>query len=365
MSRPTLFLFGFGLNVKVVCFIIVLVAIIINEFLIYFLQSQRWPQLPLLHRNTPEKEQVLLLVSDPQLQGYEDEPLFPVGSLTRWDSDRYLSKTFSYAYNYVQPDIVIFLGDLFDEGSKAPIEEYEFTFKRFHAIFAAAKNVKKLYLPGDNDIGGEGRDVRTVMKIKRFVNHFEELEGVVKFGFIDYVKMDLKSHGLPAEKVETARFLSKRLTSEIRIIINHETVMSSQKHFSWPVLKLIHPKFIISGHWHKPGVILCDDCMKDDIFSWNIARRGLTHVTEFEDIDLRGKFNLTEILVPTCSYRMGVPDMGYGIAIVSANGHLKYTVLWSPSRYIVLYSYGTVILFISLIWIFEKCHKSLVRRKSR
>ena len=35
-----------------------------------------------------QNEQVALLVADPQLQGYQDEAIFPVGQLARWDIDR-------------------------------------------------------------------------------------------------------------------------------------------------------------------------------------------------------------------------------------------------------------------------------------
>jgi hypothetical protein len=48
---------------------------------------------------------------------------------------RYLSKTFSLAYSYVQPDVVVFLGDLFDEGSKAFPYEYKSYMSRFQSIF--------------------------------------------------------------------------------------------------------------------------------------------------------------------------------------------------------------------------------------
>jgi len=35
-----------------------------------------------------DKTQVVLLVADPQLQGWKDEPIFPFGNIIRWDSDR-------------------------------------------------------------------------------------------------------------------------------------------------------------------------------------------------------------------------------------------------------------------------------------
>jgi hypothetical protein len=34
------------------------------------------------------KYQVILMVADPQIQGYQDELVFPVGTLARWDIDR-------------------------------------------------------------------------------------------------------------------------------------------------------------------------------------------------------------------------------------------------------------------------------------
>ena len=51
---------------------------------------------------------------------------------------RYLAKTFSYALNHVQPDIIVFLGDLTDEGSNANDADYELYVKRFNNIFSTS-----------------------------------------------------------------------------------------------------------------------------------------------------------------------------------------------------------------------------------
>lgn len=53
---------------------------------------------------------------------------------------------------------------------------------------------QKIYIPGDNDIGGEGRDFRTRKKEERFVKNFENMTGVSTFGFIDYIKVWLYRH---------------------------------------------------------------------------------------------------------------------------------------------------------------------------
>ncbi len=58
-----------------------------------------------------------MLVADPQLLGDRDEPIWPLGAITRLDCDRYLSKTFSLAMAYAERvDAIVFLGDLLDEG---------------------------------------------------------------------------------------------------------------------------------------------------------------------------------------------------------------------------------------------------------
>lgn len=85
---------------------------------------------------------------------------------------RYLSNGFSRAYNFVQPDVVIFLGDLFDEGSIANgDEEFMQYYHRFSSIFlelVSSQGTPVVVVPGDNDVGGEGHDMRAVHKTARF-----------------------------------------------------------------------------------------------------------------------------------------------------------------------------------------------------
>lgn len=77
------------------------------EFWSYFKVYSNWNQ---------GKGFNVLLVADPQIQGLRDEPGFPLGNLYRWDSDRYLSKSYRWAIWAFEPQIVLFLGDLIDEG---------------------------------------------------------------------------------------------------------------------------------------------------------------------------------------------------------------------------------------------------------
>ena len=56
--------------------------------------------------------------------------------------------------------------------------------------------------------------------------------------------------------------------------------------------------------------------MKDDQFSWSVERHDMSLIDDFVTIDLREPYSLSEIAVPTCSYRMGEENMGYGLAII-------------------------------------------------
>ena len=58
----------------------------------------------------------------------------------RSDVDRYISKTYHEALHYVKPDVIIFLGDLIDEGSVAGEQEFKDYVRRFYNIFNIKKN---------------------------------------------------------------------------------------------------------------------------------------------------------------------------------------------------------------------------------
>lgn len=87
-------------------------------------------------------------MADPQILGEERENV-----LTRWDSDRYLFNTYGRALQHVNPDNVIFMGDLMDEGSIAEKNTFERYLHRFSKIFflkntipLASKNVSYCFI---------------------------------------------------------------------------------------------------------------------------------------------------------------------------------------------------------------------------
>ncbi|XP_076459885.1 uncharacterized protein LOC143292998 [Babylonia areolata] len=355
-----------NLSLRSVTLLMLTAVVISNEYLVYWIQSWRWPALPVSSRD-PQEELVVLFVSDPQLIGIQDEHGFPIGMITRWDSDRYLRKTFSLAYSYTQPDVVVFLGDLMDEGSKATRQEYQSYFSRFDHIFYPSRSSKVVYIPGDNDIGGEGADFRTKYKTSRFERHFENLTGVVNAHFVDFIKLDFRSQfDSFAEKREVMMEMTHKLTAPMRIIINHESIISQMKMLVYPLLKIAQPNLIFSGHWHESFHYVCETCLSsnEDSAHWPVHMRDLRKLGGWTEVDLTNLISINEVMVPTCSYRMGTHNMGYGLALIRRSGSMMYTVLWLPQRYTQLYAYlvalpaMTFIVFLLYIFIYvNKTHR--------
>ena len=93
---------------------ILLAVVVYNEFLAYSASVAHWPTVKPGDKGSQVR---ILLVADPQIQGYRDEPAGLMGHIYRQDSDRYLSKGFSWALSTYGPfQAIAFLGDLIDEG---------------------------------------------------------------------------------------------------------------------------------------------------------------------------------------------------------------------------------------------------------
>ncbi|PIO57664.1 hypothetical protein TELCIR_20916, partial [Teladorsagia circumcincta] len=154
------------------------VFIIWGESLSYYHSRLSWhvPQ-PALDK---ERSLGILIVADPQLVGFKNENHM-LGPLTRWDCDRFLSKGFAHAVSVTNPDLIIFLGDLFDEGLEASDTEVQWTINRFKAIFDT--KIPTIYISGDNDVGGEVEPVQSLLTArfdKIFTNSFPSSNDIFK-----------------------------------------------------------------------------------------------------------------------------------------------------------------------------------------
>lgn len=75
----------------------------------------------------------------------------------------------------------------------------------------------------------------------------------------------------------------------------------------------IMPHVLFTAHMHKSMIISMDPLTRD-VRPVNRVKPS----TPIQTLTL-GVSDLYEIIVPTCSYRMGVKDMGYGLAVIGNN----------------------------------------------
>ncbi|XP_034250728.1 cell division control protein 1 [Thrips palmi] len=337
--------------------ILVLLSIFYLEFLIYFVQAWTWQS---LHCPTNSKCTRFLFVADPQILGELDEP----NSITIWDNDRYLHRTFLLALSHIQPDAVVFLGDLMDEGNRANDFEFQRYVDRFFNIFPLENVPQSLFLPGDNDIGGENGDPILPSVVYRFRHIFHKTkELIVNLCLILKVNPVLE----PMPRPDPSHVTSEKF---IRIGVSHFPLLGMSTPFTEKVLKDFKPHVIFSAHSHlsrlRGPTMKNPSPLNDMIGPVQLGQVNQTKDKDYEDGWSDGSFNtVQEIEVPTCSYRMGVYNMGYGYALFDeTRKELQYAVLWLPNRliHLKLYLYmsscfGLVFLF-WFICAYGRAHRS-------
>ncbi|XP_017777817.1 PREDICTED: uncharacterized protein C630.12 isoform X2 [Nicrophorus vespilloides] len=306
---------------------------------VYQYHSKKWNQL-----DCKQKCNRILLVADPQLIGLKNEVLHFLTPLTIWDSDRYLRKTYEDVYKFTEPDIVIFLGDLFDEGSTATNSEYKSYADRFFNVFNIPSNfAKTIYIPGDNDIGGEGYEIVKGDSLMNFEDVFFQ-QDVLDVGTNTFYKINRLTKTWP--KMQEDKEFYK--VDKIRIGLSHVPLIFQPGGFVEKVIRNLEPHVIFAAHEHKSMIVTMDGILQ--------TVRKLIPVSE-EDNDVYtftlGMTDMYEFVVPTCSYRMGTKRIGYGFATIE-NGEINYTVLWSPSRLDQLKNYAWIG-GLSLIYFLYRC----------
>ncbi|CAL1284055.1 unnamed protein product [Larinioides sclopetarius] len=280
--------------------LLILFVVIIVEWLEYsFTPLLFWPKFS--HLFASHNSIKLLIVGDPQLLGYHNCAPGLLGSIIRWDADRYVRKTFALAYNYVNPDIVIFLGDNLDEGEIATEDEFIIYFKRFCDIFKQVDFNKALIVPGDNDIGGEGGPPEPFFE-KRFNRYFRD-DVLIRYQFLEFLKINYITHS------NSYRIAPNVSESTFRVVLSHIPLTPKYSSFINRVIPYVQPHIILSAHDHKSLHIVAE--RKTGIIIQTPSMADLTSCS----------FNISdstihEIIAPTCSYRMGTNKMGYGVLII-------------------------------------------------
>lgn len=348
------------INFNKLCLLILLGTVAYNEFFCFYLAYLSWPRLPASDDLTSS---TVLFIADPQIQGTRHEPPGILGTLSRWDSDRYLGSMYSWVTSY-STSAIVFLGDLIDEGSEATRDEFNTYADRFLALFPPARRRLTIYLPGDNDIGGEGVDPVTLDKISRFEAKFGPAKPIYNISpVLDIVPVSrLTEHGaynLTAKVDQLSR-------GKLVVAVSHVPVLPLNGRFAERVVNLLSPDIIFSGHDHRGFVFTADRQslkMKQNSRDLKVFRKDgditpititTRHSTDASKSLVEMSDTLLEIVVPTSSYRMGVKEMGVGLAVFREGGEVTYHNLWLPARFPHLFLYIASLTCVLCLFLFGK-----------
>lgn len=208
---------------------LILLLVIHFEFVNYWILPLTWIEQP---NCEPPHCQKLLLIADPQIIGPESKFSSLIDMIAIYDSDRYLKKTFLSAYNYIQPDIILFLGDLMDQGYMASDREFHSYVERLKNIYSMPSQVnqsKIIISPGDNDIGGI-EEVLIPANVKRFEKIFNLSEDSIVADSIEFCKVNLMTSTL-----QSSKFIDGK---KIRVALSHIPLISKQNYFLKEVRKI-------------------------------------------------------------------------------------------------------------------------------
>ncbi|CUM46569.1 uncharacterized protein AC631_02023 [Debaryomyces fabryi] len=169
----------------------------------------------------------IALIADPQIvddSSYQGRPAV-LNYFVKKISDNYLHRNYRFLQEYLDPDTIIFLGDLFDGGrdwkNKMWLDEYI----RFNEVFPKKPNRRTIEsLPGNHDIGFETIDFEVV---KRFAAFFGEANDIIEIGNHSIILLDTISLSSddPLVSKDSTDFLSsldQRLNPHFpRVLLTH------------------------------------------------------------------------------------------------------------------------------------------------
>ena len=248
---------------------------------------------------------------------------------------------------------------MLDDGSECNDETFQSYIRRFKGIFDT--KAAKIYVPGDNDIGGEGGDPVTAKKIKRFhqsfptqSNFFFQLKNDKAVQRYELEKQD-EEDKRPLIEIVPANVLTFKSADQdwfgvtdkpyanvkFRLVVSHMPILATPNpSFSKEVMKRLSPNLIFSAHDHR-GLDFSTSKTRSH------THQSIGNITFFTQDDEESSITLSsqddlihEIIVPTSNYRMGVREMAFGLAVVDFEDNtLTYVNLWLPSRFPLLYVY--------------------------
>ncbi|KAL1486233.1 hypothetical protein MTO96_031469 [Rhipicephalus appendiculatus] len=288
---------------------------------------QYWPEI--FHKPNQLR---LLLVADSRL-AYS-----PGMSLSAWDDERFVRRTYLAALEHVQPHAIAFLGDLFSEPPELSNETQELR-ERFWGVFAPLnESTVSVVLPGERDLGIDPGDPRTRLLVRAFRREFGvALPRLLADDFelfpVDSLVFEQLAWDAPARELRPG---------SVRVMLSHAPVIPLlDVRLNWTVT-LASPDVIFSAHEMASALVRTTRSNPTDFASMVNAEHG-----QLERY-LVSREDFLELVVPPCSSRVAY-HTGYGVALfnrpVGGEATFDYAVLWTPMRALHLWGYAVVTMY--------------------
>lgn len=151
------------------------------------LRSCLWPDSQQPQAQSPNSRVArILVIADPQIldkHSYSERGVF-VSLLSRLMVDLNLRKSWHATFHRLQPDAVVVLGDMMDNGRKSmSTTEYENYHRRYRDIFKTYKrSVPMYFLPGNHDVGLGASASFSPEADSRYTSHFGPRNHYVSVG---------------------------------------------------------------------------------------------------------------------------------------------------------------------------------------
>ncbi|KAJ7446202.1 Metallo-dependent phosphatase-like protein [Mycena galericulata] len=165
---------------------------------LYSVQKCLWPDSDIRARTVnraPESSPPpthVLIVADPQIldhRSYPDRAPY-LTYISQLLVDLNLRKSWRAALR-LQPDAVVFLGDMMDGGRfSMPDNEYEQYFRRFKSIFSSNDRIPQYFIPGNHDTGLGVSPQFSEKAAARYISHFGPLNSRVSIANHSIILLD-------------------------------------------------------------------------------------------------------------------------------------------------------------------------------
>lgn len=295
-------------------------------------------------------EHTLAFIGDPQLV---DENTYrrrgPALAATKFYTDLYMRRNYKMLHTYLQPELILFTGDLFDGGREWGNDVWEKEYERFKRVFAKPVTSKSnvIYsLPGNHDIGiSDGIKYEVY---QRFRAHFGETSKSIDIGAWEVILFDTVALSSPDHKISASarEFLSEyknSVSEKPRMLLTHVPLYRDADAYCGP-LRETNTSIKLQRGFQYQNVL--DTATSQQI--WSIIKPSVIFAGDDHDYcDYRHPNGIHVINVKSFSWAMGIRNPGFQLVSLSGSRYETKLCLL-PNQLALFLRYG-LLLFLSFI----------------